>query len=81
MIERNVFKLKADPTAAQPWRVKAFANADILKLISALPLTNSVPVPGGNNPELVRVFVQDQYMLRKRQEVVRVDYNLSSKWR
>jgi Carboxypeptidase regulatory-like domain/TonB-dependent Receptor Plug Domain len=50
-----------------------------LKLIGALPRSNAVQVPGGNNPELVRVFAQDQYRLRKRQEVVRVDYNLSSK--
>ncbi len=50
-----------------------------LKLIGALPRTNGVAVPGGNNPELLRIFVQDQYQLRKRQEVVRVDYNLSSK--
>jgi hypothetical protein len=50
-----------------------------LKLVSALNRSNGIPVPGGNNPELVRVFVQDQYRLRKRQEVVRVDYNLSSK--
>jgi hypothetical protein len=50
-----------------------------LKLISALPRTGGIPVPGGNNPELVRVFVQDQYRLRKRQEVVRVDYNISAK--
>jgi TonB-dependent Receptor Plug Domain len=50
-----------------------------LKLVSALPRTNGIAVPGGNNPELLRVFVQDQYRLSKRQEVVRVDYNLSSK--
>src|SRR5215468_9340599 len=50
-----------------------------LKLIGALPRANGVAVPGGNNPELLRVFVQDQYRLRKRQEVVRVDYNLSAK--
>ncbi|MGH9936542.1 MAG: carboxypeptidase regulatory-like domain-containing protein [Blastocatellia bacterium] len=50
-----------------------------LKLIGALPRANGIAVPGGNNPELLRVFVQDQYQLRKRQEVVRVDYNLSSK--
>lgn len=50
-----------------------------LKLIGALPRTNGIAVPGGNNPELLRVFVQDAYRLRKRQEVVRVDYNLSSK--
>ncbi len=50
-----------------------------LKLIGALPRTGGIPVPGGNNPELLRVFVQDQYRLQKRQEVVRVDYNLSSK--
>jgi hypothetical protein len=49
-----------------------------LKLVSALPRTNGIAVPGGNNPELLRVFVQDAYRLRKRQEVVRVDYNLSS---
>jgi hypothetical protein len=48
-----------------------------LKLIGALDRTGGVPVTG--SPELVRVFAQDQYRLRKRQEVVRVDYNLSSK--
>src|SRR5215831_623591 len=53
--------------------------AAFLKLIGALPRGNGVPVPGGNNPELLRVFVQDAYTLRKRQEVVRVDYNISSK--
>ncbi|MFN7931279.1 MAG: TonB-dependent receptor [Blastocatellia bacterium] len=50
-----------------------------LKLIGALPRTGGIAVPGGNNPELLRVFVQDQYRLRKRQEVVRYDYNISSK--
>jgi hypothetical protein len=29
MIERKVFKLKAEPTVGQPWRVKAFSSADI----------------------------------------------------
>jgi len=53
------------------------ANA-FLKLIDALSRTGAGPVPGGNNPELVRVFVQDQYRLRKRQEVLRVDYSISS---
>jgi hypothetical protein len=53
--------------------------AAFLKLIGALPRTGGIPVPGGNNPELLRVFVQDQYRLRKRQEVVRVDYNISAK--
>ena len=53
--------------------------AAFLKLIGALPRTNGIAVPGGNNPELLRVFVQDQYRLRKRQEVVRADYNISSK--
>ena len=53
------------------------ANA-FLKLIGALSRTGAGPVPGGNNPELVRVFVQDQYRLRKRQEVLRVDYSISS---
>jgi hypothetical protein len=50
-----------------------------LKLIGALDRSNGVTVPGGANPELLRVFVQDQYRLKKRQEVVRVDYNVSSK--
>ena len=50
-----------------------------LKLISALPRTGGIEVPGGANPELLRVFVQDAYRLKKRQEVVRVDYNLSSR--
>ena len=50
-----------------------------LKLINALPRTGGIAVPGGNNPELLRVFVQDAYRLRKRQEVARVDYNISSK--
>jgi hypothetical protein len=50
-----------------------------LKLIGALPRTNGIAVPGGNNPELLRVFVQDAYKLSKRQEVVRVDYSLSSR--
>ncbi len=48
-----------------------------LKLISALDRTGGVPVTG--SPELLRVFVQDQYRLRKRQEVLRVDYNISPK--
>jgi Carboxypeptidase regulatory-like domain/TonB-dependent Receptor Plug Domain len=48
-----------------------------LKLIGALNRTGAAPVDG--SPELVRAFVQDQYRLRKRQEVVRVDYNLSSR--
>src|SRR5215475_12624977 len=48
-----------------------------LKLIGALDRTGGVPVTG--SPELLRVFVQDQYRLRKRQEVARVDYNISPK--
>jgi carboxypeptidase family protein len=48
-----------------------------LKLIGALDRTGAAPV--ANSPELVRVFTQDQYRIRKRQEVVRVDYNISSK--
>src|SRR6266511_106037 len=48
-----------------------------LKLISALDRTGGVPVTG--SPELLLVFVQDQYRLRKRQEVLRVDYNISPK--
>ena len=48
-----------------------------LKLIGSLSRTGAGPVPGGNNPELVRVNVQDQYRLRKRQEVLRIDYNFS----
>jgi len=48
-----------------------------LKLIGALDRTGAAPTPGV--PELVRVFTQDQYRLRKRQEVLRVDYNISSK--
>src|SRR5262249_8520944 len=56
------------------------ANAPaFLKLIGALDRSNGIPVPGGNNPELLRVFVQDQYKLEKRQEVLRVDYNISSR--
>jgi hypothetical protein len=48
-----------------------------LKLIGALDRTGAAPTPG--SPELVRVFTQDQYRLRKRQEVVRVDYTINSK--
>ncbi len=44
-----------------------------LKLIGALPRTNGVAVPGGNNPELLRVFVQDQYRFRKRLDGKRFD--------
>jgi hypothetical protein len=53
--------------------------AAFLKLIGALDRSNGIPVPGGNNPELLRVFVQDQYRLEKRQEVLRTDYSISSR--
>jgi Carboxypeptidase regulatory-like domain/TonB-dependent Receptor Plug Domain len=48
-----------------------------LNLIGKLDRSGAAPVPG--NPEQVRVFIQDNYTLRKRQEVVRVDYNFNPK--
>jgi carboxypeptidase family protein/TonB-dependent receptor-like protein len=48
-----------------------------LKVINSLNRSGAAGVPG--SPELVRVFNQDSYVLSKRQEVVRIDYNVSSK--
>jgi hypothetical protein len=54
------------------------SNADaFLRVIGSLDRTGAAGVPG--NPELVRVFTQDSYQLKKRQEVVRFDYNINSK--
>ncbi|MBO0721155.1 MAG: hypothetical protein J2P41_10050, partial [Blastocatellia bacterium] len=53
-------------------------NADaFLKVIGSLNRTGAAPTPG--SPELVRVFNQDSYVLRKRQEVARIDYNINEK--
>jgi hypothetical protein len=51
--------------------------AAFLKIIGLLDRSGAASVP--NSPELVRVFIQDKYTLRKRQEVVRVDYNINPK--
>ncbi len=54
------------------------SNADaFLGVIGSLNRAGAAGVPG--NPELVRVFTQDSYSLKKRQEVVRFDYNINSK--
>ncbi|MBO0799973.1 MAG: carboxypeptidase regulatory-like domain-containing protein, partial [Blastocatellia bacterium] len=53
-------------------------NADaFLKVIGSLNRTGAAPTPG--SPELVRVFNQDSYVLSKRQEVARIDYNINEK--
>jgi carboxypeptidase family protein/TonB-dependent receptor-like protein len=51
--------------------------AAFLKVIGSLNRAGAAGVAG--NPELVRVFNQDSYVLSKRQEVVRIDYNINSK--
>jgi Carboxypeptidase regulatory-like domain/TonB-dependent Receptor Plug Domain len=54
------------------------SNADaFLRVIGSLNRAGASEVSG--SPELVRVFTQDSYILKKRQEVVRFDYNISSK--
>jgi Carboxypeptidase regulatory-like domain/TonB-dependent Receptor Plug Domain len=54
------------------------SNADaFLRVIGSLNRAGAAVVP--TNPELVRVFTQDSYQLKKRQEVVRFDYNINSK--
>ena len=53
--------------------------AGFLNILNRINRTGAGAVPGGNNPEQVRVFTQDAYQLRKRQEVVRVDYNINPK--
>ncbi|MCI0390717.1 MAG: Plug and carboxypeptidase regulatory-like domain-containing protein [Acidobacteria bacterium] len=53
-------------------------NADaFLKIIGKLNRSGAAPL--ASNPEQVRVFIQDNYTLRKRQEVFRVDYNINPK--
>src|SRR5262245_2679133 len=49
-----------------------------LNVINKLDRTGATS-PSASNPELVRVFKQDSYRLRKRQEVVRIDYNINPK--
>src|SRR5215510_3319557 len=51
--------------------------AAFLKVIGSLNRAGAAGVPG--SPELVRVFNQDSYVLSKRQEVARIDYNINSK--
>ncbi|HKX30296.1 MAG TPA: Plug domain-containing protein, partial [Blastocatellia bacterium] len=48
-----------------------------LNVLNKLDRAGAAGTPG--SPELVRVFAQDSYRLKKRQEVLRVDYNLSTK--
>lgn len=58
---------------AGEWNPNAAA---FLKLIGGLG-RGTTPLAG--SPELVRVFTQDSYTLKKRQEVVRVDYNINTR--
>jgi hypothetical protein len=54
------------------------SNADaFLRVIGSLNRAGAAGTPGV--PEQVRVFTQDSYTLKKRQEVVRFDYNINSK--
>ena len=51
--------------------------AAFIKVLNKIDRTGAAEVPG--RPELVRVFAQDSYRLQKRQEVLRIDYNLSTR--
>ncbi len=54
-------------------------NADaFLNVINRLDHTKGIPVPGrAANPELVRIYFDNNYELEKLQKLARVDYNLS----
>jgi carboxypeptidase family protein len=52
------------------------ANAPaFITVLNKLDRSRGLAVPG--SPEFVQIFAQDSYRLKKRQEVVRVDYNIN----